>query len=193
MSSEKFIFLDCETTGLDPVINAPIQISGIIDIDGVVQEEFDFYVKPFHNKKIDDYALKVNNLTKEKIETFEEPKIVYNKLISIFDKYTDRYNKFDNLIMVGYSCLFDYNMLDQFFKDCGNNYFYAYAKRTQAIDLLPISMLMKLAKRIEVDNLKLETCAKAFNLEFKAHNSMEDIRVTRELFYKYLDIVKGVK
>jgi DNA polymerase-3 subunit epsilon len=188
----KFLFCDTETSGLDPVINAPIQISGIIDIDGIVQEEFDFYVKPFPNKKIDDYALKVNNLTKEKIETFEEPRVVYNKILSIFDKYVDKYNKQDKFFIVGQNISFDYSMLDQFFKDNGNKYFYSYVDYHK-IDLIAISTLMKLAGKIQIDNLKLETCAKAFNIEFGAHNSMEDIRVTRELFYKYLDIVKGVK
>jgi len=38
----KLLFLDVETTGVDNSKNGIIQLSGIIEIDGVIKEEFNF-------------------------------------------------------------------------------------------------------------------------------------------------------
>lgn len=42
----KILFFDCETTGIDPKKNAIHQLSGIMDIDGIIKETFDYKIKP---------------------------------------------------------------------------------------------------------------------------------------------------
>ena len=49
MELKKILYIDTETGGVDFQNSALIQLSGIIEIDGIEQERFNFYVKPFGN------------------------------------------------------------------------------------------------------------------------------------------------
>lgn len=42
----KLLFFDLETTGVNPGKNGIHQISGMIEIDGVEKEHFNFHVQP---------------------------------------------------------------------------------------------------------------------------------------------------
>ena len=185
----KLIFLDTETTGLDFHKNGIIQISGIIDINGEIKEEFDFRVRPFLGDFLSMDALKITGMTKEKLLEFPIAENVYHQLVCILDKYVDRYNKADKFFMVGQNTKFDYDFLNEWFKKNGNEYFYAYIDY-HIIDLVTITAMLQLAGRISVPNMKLETVAKAFQMDFRAHDSLEDVKVTRKIFYKYLGMIK---
>lgn len=37
----KLLYIDTETTGVDPMQNGIVQISGCIEVDGELKEEFD--------------------------------------------------------------------------------------------------------------------------------------------------------
>ena len=187
----KLLFLDTETTGLCPIKNGPVQISGIIEIDGEVKEEFDFYCKPFPNKILTYEALQVIGKTKEEVESYPDPKETYQKLLKIIEKYIDRYNKNDKFYLVGQNTKFDYDMMTQWFKDNGNNFFYAYIAY-HLIDIITVTALFNISGIIKTKNMKLSTIAEHYGIEFKAHNSMEDIRVSRQIFYKFVDHVKKI-
>ena len=55
----KLLFFDLETTGTNPARHGIHQISGIVEIDGVEQERFDFKVRPNPKAEILDEALAV--------------------------------------------------------------------------------------------------------------------------------------
>ena len=59
----KKMFFDLETTGLDKVVNGIHQISGCIEIDGVVAEYFNFKVQPKEGAVYDPEALRIGNVT----------------------------------------------------------------------------------------------------------------------------------
>ena len=59
----KLFFYDLETTGLKFWKNGIHQISGCIEIDGDVKEEFNFHVKPNPACVIEDEALYVSGVT----------------------------------------------------------------------------------------------------------------------------------
>lgn len=181
----KLLFLDTETTGLDLIKNGIVQISGIIDIDGEVKEEFDFKCRPFQGKFVTNEALNVIKKTKDEVLALPDPTVTYKQLLSVMEKYIDRYNKTDKFYLVGQNVKFDYDMMTQWFKDNGNSYFYAYVAY-HLIDIITITALFNLAGIIKTQNMKLATIAEHYGIKFEAHNSMEDIRVTRQIFYKYL-------
>jgi oligoribonuclease (3'-5' exoribonuclease) len=62
------LFIDTETTGLDPNINDIIQIAGILP-----GHRFNYYMKPINLANIDFTSLAVNNISVEKLSTFEDP------------------------------------------------------------------------------------------------------------------------
>lgn len=188
----KLLFLDTETTGLDPVKNGIIQISGIIEIDGVVKEEFDFRCNIFPGKVCNGDALECNGKTLEQIKTFEDPRVVYRKLVGILTKYIDRYDKNDRFYLVGQNVKFDYDMMRQWFEDNGDRYFYTFIFY-HLIDIITISALFHITGIMKLPNMKLVTVAEHFGIKFNAHDSKEDIRVCREIFYKFVAIVKEKK
>lgn len=177
----KTIWLDTETSGTDPQNNALLQIAGIIDIDGIEKETFNFFVRPIKGKLINPKALECNKMTFEKISNFPDPGIVYNSILSIFDRYIDKYDKSDKFVLIGQNPWFDKSFLDQFFKDHGNAYLYSYIDY-HLIDLVGISMFLKSCGKINPDNLKLETVCKILNIEIKAHDALEDCRAVKKCF-----------
>jgi len=43
---------------------------------------------------------------------------------------------------------------------------------------------------LNLESYKLENVAKYFNIKHNTHNALEDIKVTREIFYKLLEYFK---
>lgn len=186
----KLLFLDTETTGVDAKRNGVVQISGIIDINGQVVEEFDFHCRPFEYKIMDFKALEVIKKSKEEVLALPDPREAYQKIISVWQKHINRYDKNDKFYMVGQNTKFDYDMITQWFIDNGNPYFYAYVAY-HLIDIITITALFNLAGILSTKNMKLETVAAAFGIPLDAHNSLHDIRATRQIFYKFIEHVKG--
>jgi len=184
----KVIYIDTETSGLDPSKNALLQIAGIIEINGIEKEYFNYYVRPIKGKIINQKALECNNLTFNQIESFEDPSLIYSRVLAIFDKYIAKFDKNDKFIMVGQNPWFDKTFIDQFFKDQGNQYLHAYIDY-HLIDLVGISMFMKSVGKISCENLKLETICKSLEIPLKAHDAMEDCRAVKLCLEKFMKMV----
>ena len=185
----KLLFLDTETSGLDPVKHGIIQIAGIIEIDGVEKERFDLTCQLFPGQMMSPQALATNGKTPDEIRAYPNPRETYEKLIGIFDRYIDRYNKADKFYMVGQNVAFDHQFLDAWFKNNGSEYLYAYIHYDR-IDLVALTAAFKVAGVIKPENVRLETIAKMFGITYKAHDAAADIAVTREIFHRYVKEIK---
>lgn len=193
MGGMKLMFLDSETTGLDTDKCGVIQISGIIDMDGETLDEFDYRIKPFAGDILQPKAMEMHGLTKETLLERQAPEEAFHALMGILSKHVDRYNKEDKLYLVGQNVSFDYDVMNRFFKKNGNDYFYAYV-RYHKIDVVAITAMMSIAGVIDnLPNMKLETVAKRLKIEAKFHDSMDDIRATRKIFYQYLERIGKVE
>ena len=188
----KLLFLDTETTGLDPDKNAVIQIAGVVEINGEVKEEFNFKCKPLEDDEVELQALDVQKLTVEELELYPESKPVYEQFSKMLDSYVDRYNKADKFYMVGQNTKFDYDFLNSWFKKHGDRFLYSRINY-HLIDIMQMSAMFKLAGLMEIPNLKLETIAKYFKIPLDAHKAENDVKATREVFHKYLTSVKDLK
>ena len=187
----KLLFLDTETTGTEWVKHGVIQIAGIVDIDGEVKKEFNFKCRPFKGQLLDPKAMELHKLTREELATWPDPKEAYQELLKVLDGFVDRYSKEDKFYMVGQNTKFDYDFMNKFFKLNQNFYFYGYVFY-HLIDLIQMSCLFRVAGIVNVPNMKLETMAKYFGIPLEAHKAENDIKATRALFYKYLEMVKGL-
>lgn len=196
----KLLFMDTETTGVDPSIHGLTQIAGIVDEVDVkngilVPNEigrFNFKCKPFDKKQVSLKALEVQGTTLDELKTRLEPKSVYTDLISLFDSQVDQYDREDKFMLIGQNPKFDYDFVNQWFKDNGNIYFYAYVDY-HLIDISVFTTTWKLLKRMDIVNTKLETVAKYFDIALKAHDAMNDIVATREIFYIYASILGRIE
>ena len=59
---QKLIFIDVETTGVNPDCNGLTQISGCVQVDDEVAESFDYFVRPFPQDVIENSALEVTGI-----------------------------------------------------------------------------------------------------------------------------------
>lgn len=186
----KLLFIDVETTGLDPAKHGIIQIAGIVEIDGEVKEKFNLFCGLFEGQIISQQALTVNARTVEEIRQFPPPRQTYTELLAILDRHVDRYAKADKFYMVGQNVTFDHKFLDAWFKRNGNEYLYAYIHYDR-IDLVALTAAFKVAGIIKPDNVRLETVAKCFGITYKAHDAEADIATTREIFYRYVGEIRN--
>lgn len=186
----KLLYFDTETTGLDAKENDILTLAGIIEIDGEVKEELYLEMQPFNYKSISEEALKVNGLNLEQIKTFQTPQRAYEKIIDIFRKYINRYNKFDKFTAVGHNIKFDIGFLSEFFKKNNDKYFGSWMDY-HCLDTMQLLHILMFKKAIVLDNCKLVTASKHFGIDLNnAHNSLSDIKATRELFYKIINKIE---
>lgn len=194
----KAIYLDLETTGLDCKKAGITQLSGMIEIDGKVVDNFNFYVKPFDKSEIDPEALRVQNKTLEEIiKRGETEESVFFKFLSMLDKYIDKYNRNDKFIVIGYNIRFDIGFLYEFFLRNKNQFLFSYLN-SNFLDIPSLLGYLQYENKIgsfsnkrERLNNKLETWSNAFNIQLNAHDSFEDIKATRLLFQKIKKIMEG--
>ncbi len=185
----KLIYLDTETTGLDPVKNDIIQLAGIVEIDGVVKEEFNIRCQPFSYENIQQQSLDTNKMSLDMLKQFQTPQIAYKQFVTILDRYIDKFNKSDKFIPVGQNVKFDLDFLRQFFVKNNNKFFGSYVDY-HSIDLMVLSGFFTMIGKINPVNLKLGTIAEIMKVEFDAHDALEDIRATREILFSFRQFIK---
>ena len=188
----KIIFIDTETGGVNTEKSALIQLSGIIRVDKKDVETFNFFIKPFENSEVNEKALEVQGRTLEelKAEKYVEEKEVYKQFVNLLDKYVDKYDRTDKFIVAGYNVRFDIDMLKAFFQRHGNNFLFSYLDSSMLDPLYSIRLLQVSGILPVLENNKLETWCKHFGIELKAHDSLEDVKATKKIIGKLIELIK---
>ncbi len=185
----KLICLDVETTGVACPASGLIQLAGVIEMDGEVRDSFDFHIRPFLGDEVSDEALVVNGITREELETYEEPQRIFTQFINILTRYIDRYDKSDKFYLVAYNARFDVEQLRAWFEKNGDQYFGSWFWHP-AIDVMNMAALALAPNRPELANFKLPTVARFLGIEFDenlGHDAVYDVQVTRQLFHLLCD------
>lgn len=188
----KIIFIDTETGGVNAEKSALIQLSGIIEIDGAEKEKFNFYIKPFENSEVNEKALEVQGRTLEELgtEKYIDESIIYKKFLEILDKYINKYDKNDKFIVAGYNVKFDIDILKALFERNNNKFLFSYFNSSMLDPLYSVRLLQVAGMLPVLENNKLETWCKYFNIELKAHDSLQDITATKKLIEKLIELIK---
>ncbi|WP_339003726.1 3'-5' exonuclease [Fusobacterium polymorphum] len=188
----KIIFIDTETGGINAEKSALIQLSGIIEVDGAEKEKFNFYIKPFENSEVNEKALEVQGRTLEELgtEKYIDESIIYKKFLEILDKYIDKYDKNDKFIVAGYNVKFDIDILKALFERNNNKFLFSYFNSSMLDPLYSVRLLQVAGMLPVLENNKLETWCKYFNIELKAHDSLQDITATKKLIEKLVELIK---
>ncbi|WP_338950076.1 3'-5' exonuclease [Fusobacterium nucleatum] len=189
----KIIFIDTETGGVNAEKSALIQLSGIIEVDGTEKEKFNFYIKPFENSEVNEKALEVQGRTLEELgtEKYIDESIIYKKFLEILDKYIDKYDKNDKFIVAGYNVKFDIDILKALFERNNNKFLFSYFNSSMLDPLYSVRLLQVAGMLPVLENNKLETWCKYFNIELKAHDSLQDITATKKLIEKLVELIKN--
>ena len=181
----KKIFLDTETTGLNPKKNGLLEIGGIIETSNAT-EEFVIECSPFKNDVIDKKALAVNHISKDDLFKRTPPREAYHNFVSILSKHVDRYDKRDKFFFLAYNAPFDYGFLREFFLKNDDHYFGSWFF-WPAIDVAVLAALHLRDERSRMFNFKQTTVAPVLGIdidESKAHGALYDTQILKAIFDK---------
>ena len=182
---KKVLYFDVETTGRNWHKNDIIQLGLIIEINGKVVDERNLTAQPVDWDAIEEEALEVTGMTREKLATFPEPHKMYMELIEVLGKYVDKYDKTDKYYPAGYNVEFDLNFLQSFFRKNNDVYLGSWIN-WKKLDPLPLLFFMEYRGEIELENYKLGTVAEHFGIELDAHDAFSDIRATRQIMHELI-------
>ena len=184
----RIAWIDTETTGLNPASNAVVQIAVLIEQDGEIIEKAEVKMRPHVGAMINDKALHTNRRTIEEISKWPSPPEGKYKFRKVLEKYVHPRNSEDKFFIAGYNISFDVNMLNSFFKQCGDDYCMSFFYSC-FIDVRTTVGEHFLSSDIVLPNYKLKTVCSHFGIQFKAHDAMEDIKATRDLYYELKNAV----
>lgn len=185
-------FIDVETTGTNHKENGIIQIAGSVCFfteQGVEEKEtFNYNVAPFDADRIEDKALEVNGVTREQLSTYPGPEVVYTKLVELFSKYCDKYNRQDKMFFIGYNARFDYDFMRTWWEKNGDKYFGSFFF-FPPIDVMNLAIADLIKQRHLLPNFKLGTVTEHYGIttEGMLHDADVDIEITKRLYLKLLD------
>lgn len=187
----KIFYVDTETTGLDETMHDIIQIAAIVEIDGVVQDEKEWKLRPFPKVyPIEAEAVIAHGYSKEEIDSFPDPRKVYMQLVNFLSNHIDRYNKFDKFSVCGYNVDFDMKFIRAFFEKSGDKYCGSWFDWNY-IDPIRLMKYMNGVDLLSTPTNKLSDACKLFDIELtEAHDALADIRATRELKLKLDEVLR---
>lgn len=157
------VFLDVETTGIDPAKDDIIQLSAIKFSGNQEIDRFNTYINP--SRSIPADATSVNKITNEMV--VDAPKIgdIQDKFMAFIE----------NAVLVGYNVIFDLNFISIAFNGM--------------LDGMQYLDAMHLAKRhLDLPDYRLETVATylGFCIEGCFHDSLTDCEATADVFWKLI-------
>lgn len=165
----KWICIDCETTGINPEIDEILSLS-IVNQDGVVL--FDEMVKPLKTTYF-PRATAINGISYHDVKMKPYIREFREKLISIFMEYTN---------IVGYNVNFDLEFIWKIF-NCRLN------PNIYDVMIMYSNYKKVITAKGDYKWFKLEECASDLGYVSNSyHNSLEDVKATIYCFNK----LKGV-
>lgn len=182
----KFLWVDVETTGLDPKKNTVHQVAGQIVTGGKIQESFNFKMRPHDGAEVLEEALAVSKLDVNEVMARELTSYAaYKEFDKILCRYVNKYDKNDKFIFCAYNAQFDAQFIYEWYMRNGNKYFFGLCEGGAYFDPLQLAILIEIKKGMKLftPNRKLETMAKHFGIVLDAHDALADITATRQVAY----------
>lgn len=181
----KKIFFDLETTGTDYHKHGIHQLSGFVEIDNEIVEEFDFKVAPNPKAKIEPEALEVAGVTEEQILAYPEMSTVYKQFLKILSQYVNRYDKKDKFYLVGFNNRsFDDQFLRAWFVQNNDPFFGSWFWSDSHDALVQASWYLQ-DRRSSMPNFQLRTVAAELGIpvdEENLHDALYDVTLTRQIY-----------
>lgn len=186
------IFYDVETTGTKSNKHSIHQLSGIVEVDGVISEEFNYKVRPHPKAEITKEAMSVCGKTEKEILAYPEIGIVFAAFTNLLKKYVNPYEKTSKAWLIGFNNRsFDDLFLRMFFELNKNPYYNSWFW-SDSIDVLCLASEYLMDRRTSMPSFKLKRVALELGLsvdENELHDALFDARITRDIYR----IVTGIE
>jgi len=186
----KLLWVDTETSGLNPFEHDILSIALLVEIDGEIKDKLYLKIQPINPDNVTDEALKINGFTRDELKTFMKSQKALRKILNLLEKYVDKYKKNktmeDKFVLAGYNVTFDSSMLSEFCKKLGYKYLGAFLDYHK-LDIASLVLFLKANNKLKIDGFKLINVAKHLQASIQAHDALSDIEATREISYKLLE------
>jgi len=186
-----YLYIDVETTGLDPLRHGVHQLAVLFVIDGEIVDRVGYRIAPYQSCQFDPKALEISGVSEEKIACGDSERIVMRDLSYRLRRV--RYGtktRSDRWSPVGYNVGFDMG----FFKELvmrTDMFRYSDLMTHRQVDVLQLVRNMQAAGMIGSKSAKLSDICAEFGVELDAHDAMNDIEATFVLHRKLLNIIRG--
>jgi len=177
----KVLYFDVETTGLNPNVDFVMQLSGLIEVDGEIVDEFNYFMQPPKGTAVSTEALKVTGKTIEDLRSYPSAQEGFDKFTELLNKYVKYGSWSDKFYPAAYNGNFDLQFIDQMFKRQFAIDKWGYYQNWQLIDPLPVFRALSYAGVIKTYGHKLSTMCDHFGISLEAHDALSDVRATRDL------------
>lgn len=185
----KLVFIDVETTGTDHKRHGIHQLSGILEENGSVVDQFNIRVKPSRSCEIVQEALDVSGVSLDDLEQGVEERHALLEMTQKLGRLVNRFDRTDKAQFVAYNAPFDQQFTQELFRRCNNNFFGAFFWRPGWCVFQMASMRFW-KDRPFMENFKLSTVCKHAGIDVdqdRLHDSMYDIELTRNLFWTLME------
>lgn len=186
----KILWIDTETTGLDPTLHDPWQIAGFLEVGGVEVAEWSSKMSPVNSDHVDEQALKITGIARDDLLALPCPVRTKTSFEIWLTPWCQKFNRDDKIVLAGYNARFDYDMLRAWWEKTGDKYFGSYF----FWPVLDVSSLCALwlsrGHRTPSGKATLGAFCEAFGIALKAHDAMHDIRATRTLYNKLMEALR---
>lgn len=175
------VFLDVETTGLNPVRDSIIQMSGLVRKDGVDIETFNWYLKPYNEGVITPLLATKLRVTQEQASLFPDQVLAFTAFNDMLKRCG--VNEENKAFLCGYNTKFDADFLNALYQ-YNQNFRMWYLFYTPVQDVMAVTAFALARIRPFMRDFKLTTVYKTvFNEDFtNAHDAMNDIKATVKLW-----------
>lgn len=189
MENQTLIFIDAETTGLNPKLHNLLTLALMVVKDNklVAKKEWKIKHLTYH---VTEEALKVNGIDiNEHDKVAQDKELVGREIIKFLNQHC---NPEKRAMLVGQNTIFDKNFLETFLAGLNNERLTAYNKLVthRYIDLMSITAFLNLAGVIKTEGIGLDAIIKHFDIPVKArHTALDDARMTIEGLYKMIQLL----
>ncbi len=183
---KKVLYIDVETTGTNPARHGIIQIGAIIEISGIIADEFDLKCAPHKGADIDDQALQITGTTRAELQQRTSSYEALAAFRQFLNRHIEPYDRKDKCYPAGYNVHFDLDFVQNWFRIHGDNYGVGSYVNWRRLDPLPVLFMKDYTGALNLPDYKLETVCRHFGIELEAHDAFSDIRATRKLLAKLL-------
>ena len=146
----------------------------------MVQENFDFRIKPYDGCVIEQKALAVAKVTTEDIQKYPSEQQVYRELTGMLSEYVNKFNKTDKFFMVGYNIKgFDVEFFRAFFERNQDKYFGSWFWSVP-LDIIVLAQNKLAAQRPNMENFQLATVAEKLGIhvdQTRLHDAAYDSEI----------------
>ncbi len=193
METVKLVWMDTETTGLNPEKHGIIELAMLIQLNDDVVDELHYFMNPVGRESTEE-ALQISGLTAKEIDGFVDWRNVKQNIKRILQRYVNPYNAEDKFVAAGYNVKFDLDMLQGMWKASGDKYLYSFfdSPKLDVLSLVAIARWVGVLDRSRSNTLS--SVAKLIGIPFEegeAHGALADIKKTRDVAYILKDKIQN--